>query len=146
MNTNETMIKEAVNRMRQLGLYEITVNNFTESGTVKKSVRTRITGIGSQPIITASIYDLSKEQQKCIADFEKEYDSFVYHVIETHFEFGIVNDLLYVSNNTDQWEMEQEDLSYKTPCVYCVNTTYPDYSEFGSIALEPRGTGLIRVG
>ncbi|WP_088271957.1 hypothetical protein [Enterococcus wangshanyuanii] len=70
----------------------------------------------------------------------------VYHVIETNTEFGLVNDLLYVSNNTDQWEMEQEDLSYKTPCVYCVNTTYPDYSEFGSIGIQSSGGGLIRVG
>ncbi|MBO0474858.1 hypothetical protein JZO86_14240 [Enterococcus ureasiticus] len=145
MNTNETIIKEAINRMRQLGFYKEAINDFIESGAVKNSVRTKIIGIGTQPIITAFVYDLSKEQQKCIADFEKKYDSFVYHVIETHFEFGIVNDLLYVSNNTDQWEMEREDISSNTPCVYSVNNTYPDYSEFGSIIVQPKSVGLIRV-
>ena len=146
MKTNETIINEAIKRMRKLGLYEEAINKFLQSGTVFKSERTNLSILGVGSNIIGTVLDLSKEQKKFISDFEKEYDSMVYHVIETNTEFGLVNDLLYVSNNTDQWEMEQEDLSYKTPCVYCVNTTYPDYSEFGSIAIQSSGGGLIRVG
>ncbi|MBO0423407.1 hypothetical protein [Enterococcus plantarum] len=146
MNTNEKIKNEAIKRMRQLDLYEEAINKFIQSGTVFKSERTNLSILGIGSSVIGTIYELSNEQKKCISDFEKEYDSMVYHVIETNTEFGLVNDLLYVSNNTDQWEMEQEDLSYKTPCVYCVNTTYPDYSEFGSIAIQSSGGGLIRVG
>lgn len=146
MNTNETITKEAVNRMRKLDLYEEAINNFIKSGTVYKSERTNLSILGVGSNIIGTILELSTEQKKSISDFEKEYDSLVYHVIETNTEFGLVNDLLYVSNNTDQWEMEQEDLDSNTPCIYCVNTTYPDYSEFGSIAIQSSGGGLIRVG
>lgn len=146
MNTNETIIKEAANRMRKLGLYEEVINEFIQTGSVNKSERTNLSVLGIGNTIIGTILNLSNEQKKNISDFEKEYDSLVYHVIETNTEFGLLNDLLYVSNNTDQWELEQEDLASNTPCIYCINTTYPDYSEFGSIAIQSNGGGLIRVG
>jgi hypothetical protein len=41
-----------------------------------------------------------------VTTFEKDNEAIVYHVIESHSNFGIIFCLLYVSNNEEQWDSE----------------------------------------
>lgn len=145
MILTEQIFNEVLKRMKQIDLFQEAIDNFKNSKEIYKSERTKILGLTSGELTIGKILTLSDEQKHSVAEFEKKYNSFVYHIIETNTQFGLLNDFLYVSSNQDEWELEREDLAYKTPCIYCLNTIEPDFSEFGSIAIESRGGGLIRI-
>ena len=67
-------------------------------------------------------------------EFEKEYKAYVYLILISHSNIGTCYNFLYVSNNEDEWEMDNEDLKYGTPIVYCHNRDM-EIDEFGSIGI-----------
>lgn len=124
--------QEAIKRMKQLGLYTNTIREFEKDNVLNRSDN----GI---------LFWLTDEEKRLVSKFEREYDTVVYHVIRNNTKFGMLLSLLYVSNDEDEWEMDQEDIQQRTPIAYVYNVDEPMFSEFGSIGVENRYGGLVRT-
>ena len=97
---------------------------------------------------TGGLYEFSsnKELTEKVHEFEKEHNALVYHVIHTPtMEMDMYN-FLFVSDYDEEWEMENEDIKDGYVFAYVWNTTVDYFSEFGSIVVQGRFGGLIRIG
>lgn len=134
----EKMINEAVNRMKNLGLFTQIINEFKKSQVVEYSEPTPLGGI---------LYWVhnNPEWMDKVKAFEQKYGGLVYHAVHSYTEFGELLHLLYVSQYEEEWEMERLDIEDRAPIVYGVNLSDPTLSEFGSIRVQERAGGLIQV-
>lgn len=127
---------EAIKRMKAFGFFSDTVKLFEKNGTP----------LSSEPPCGA-FYALNDQQKAAVHEFEEEYGGLVYSVIRSfHQELGVIDNLLYVSDEKDEWPMDWDDIENMCPCVYAVNYNTPEFSEFGSIGVKMgAGAGLIRI-
>lgn len=138
--TREAMKKEAERRIKMLNLHHNAVQEFIEEGRLNRSDRTRIVSPFGKHLI-----GLNDEEKQMVAQIEKEWDIYVYHMTHESFEFGECYDMLYVSRYSDEWEADRMDLKDGFPVVYVCNATAPDLSEFGHIGIKAVGGGIIRT-
>ena len=73
----------------------------------------------------------------------------VYHVIKGTYDFGdgekmIMDSLLYVSDEKEEWKYDRNDMKQGYIMSYVYNETYPDLSEFGTVGVVPINGGLSR--
>ncbi len=127
---------EAIKRMKAFGFFSDTVKLFEKNGTP----------LSSEPPWGA-FYALNDQQKAAVHEFEEEYGGLVYSVIRSfHQELGVIDNLLYVSDEKDEWPWDWGDIENMCPCVYAVNYNTPEFSEFGSIGVKMgAGAGLIRI-
>lgn len=126
--------EEAIKRMKALGVFSQTIQQFKKSNLVSYS----------EPPMGAN-YWLDDEQKAIVDAFEKEHNSLVYFVIRSYTEFGKLDSILYVSDYEEEWEMDNEDIKDGCALVYVHNYDVPEFSEFGSIGVQERFGGLIRI-
>ena len=127
--------REAIRRMEDLDIYSETINQFETEDLVSYS----------EPPLGIN-YWFNKEQREVIEAFEKEYNALVYFAIRSYTEFGTLDSFLYVSDNEEEWEMDNEDLKDGYVVAYVYSYDAPEFSELGGIAVKPRFGGLVRVG
>lgn len=132
--TREEQIKEAIMRMKELNLHENVVREFKEENMLNMSEN------------GGFLYWLSEEHNKIIRDWEEESGNVAYHIIHNHTEFGELLSILYVGKYEDEWEMERADIKDGHVFSYVVNLDVPEFSEYGSIAIQRKIGGLVRVG
>lgn len=132
--SKENKKKEALQRMKALGIYSESIKQF-ERGMVSYS----------EPPMGAN-YWLDDEQKAIIKKFEEEYNALVYFGIRSYTEFGKLDSFLYVSDNEEEWFMDNADIQEGYAVAYVYNHDVPEYSEIGSIAVRERFGGLVRVG
>lgn len=127
---------EAIKRMKAFGFFSDTVKLFEKNGTP----------LSSEPPWGA-FYALNDQQKAAVHEFEEEYGGLVYSVIRSfHQELGVIDNLLYVSDEKDEWPWDWGDIENMCPCIYAVNYNTPEFSEFGSIGVKMgAGAGLIRI-
>ena len=127
---------EAIKRMKAFGFLHEAIELFEADGTP----------LSSEPPWGA-FYALNDRQKAAVHELEEEYDVLVYSVIRlVHQELGIIDNLLYVSDEEDEWPMDWDDIENMCPCVYAVNYNAPELSEFGAIGVKMgAGAGLIRI-
>lgn len=131
---------EAINRMKELGLFAPCIKVFKNRDEVQLS----------EP--TGGLYEFSsnKELTTKVQEFERKNNALVYHVIHTPMRLdGEVMDMynfLYVSDYQEEWEMDQNDIKEGYALVYVWNKTIDYFSEFGSIAVKEKFGGLVRIG
>lgn len=128
--------EEAVKRMKYLGLSEGCINAFKQ-GKVWLSE------------YFGTLYETDENLQKMIDDFQKESGCLVYHVVRSICTLGVdiemkMDSFLYVSPYTEEWDMEHDDMKSGMLFAYVYNHTIPEYSESGSICVEPQIGGLVR--
>lgn len=126
--------QEAINRMKALGIFPETIKQF-KGGMVSYS----------EPPLGAN-YWLDDDQKKIVKGFEEEHNALVYFVIRSYTEFGKMDSLLYVCDYEEEWEMDREDINSGYVMVYTYVYDVPYFSEIGSIAVQGRFGGLVRVG
>ena len=80
-----------------------------------------------------------------IREKEEEYGILAYMVIKSTTVFGVLYDILYVSENKEDWAMDAELMEDNVVMSYCINSTEPLFSEFGTIMLESTIGGLHRI-
>lgn len=149
----ETVKTEILNRFKKLGLWDEAVNAFKEKGKACVSLRR---SIGRCPI--GVVYLVPDQWSELVAEIEEKVNGKVYHIIQTTMEFGVLLDVLYVKNNSEDWDIENEDLKHNrlfSCCLNCGNIEGDILSEtirlsdvemeYGSIEVAERGGGLIRV-
>lgn len=129
----EMQVKEAIERMKMLHIMDRPIKEFEKEGVLNLSEEIGL------------LYWLDDEEKKMVADFEEEYSCVVYHVIKTFSTLGLMYSLLYISKNTEEWEMDLADIRDGRAFVYVVNKDMPDCSEFGTIGIRPSFGGVIRT-
>ncbi|WP_019139274.1 hypothetical protein [Peptoniphilus timonensis] len=128
----ETQVKEAIKRMNLLNIFKPTIKEFEDEGKISKS-------------IMGGLYWLDDEDIKRVKEFEEKFNAVVYNVIECDTEFGRLQNLLYVSENQEEWEYDIQDIKDGMVFSYVYNLDVPDFSEFGSIGIRNFDGGLLRV-
>lgn len=126
---------EAIKRMKELGLFAPCIKAF-------KRDEVQL----SEP--TGGLYEFSSNAELTakVKEFENENNALVYHVIHTPtMEMDMYN-FLYVSDYQEEYEQDNEDIKDGYVFVYVWNKTIDYFSEFGSIAVQGRFGGLVRIG
>ena len=137
MNISREMKKEeALKRMVALDLFPPCIQAFKNRDEVQLSE------------MTGGLYEFSDDAELVakVKEFEEKYDALVYHVIHTFTQFGELYNFLYVSDYEEEYEMEWEDLKDNYVFAYVWNKTDEWCSEFGTIAVQQKFGGLVRVG
>lgn len=126
------MKEEALKRMEMLKMSRQCINAF-KRGEIWESE-----GIGA-------LYECNDNEKKLIKDFEEDSGCLVYHMIHNKFDFGECYTMLYVSNDTEEWEQDIEDLKNGYPLAYVKNIDDDWCSEFGCVGIRSSIGGLVRV-
>lgn len=141
MNVSREIKKvEAINRMKELGLFAPCIKAFKSRDEVQLSEQ------------TGGLYEFSADRELTakVQEFERKNNALVYHVIHILMRLdGEVMDMynfLYVSDYQEEWEMDQNDIKEGYALVYVWNKTIDYFSEFGSIAVKEKFGGLVRIG
>ena len=138
--TMETKKTEAIKRMKELKLFAPCIKAFDKRNELQLT----------EP--NGGLYEFSNDAELTakVREFETEYNALVYHVIHSPLsvcgEFMDMYNFLYVSDYSEEWEMDNEDIKANYTMVYVWNKTIPEFSEFGSIAVAQRFGGLVRIG
>ena len=134
------IVDEAVMRMQMIGLFEPVIKDFKKHDRVQLS---------EAPL--GACYWLDEAQQAVVDRFEATHHNYkVYHVVRTFTEFGELLSLLYVSDDTEEWQEERHDLSKDSdgmmwPICWVENMNAPELSEMGSIGVKlSPAAGLLR--
>ena len=109
----------------------------------KLAVCERFYGFGSGFIVLSS--ELPKEILVQIRELEERHGLMAYAAIKTETEFGLLYDILYVCKDKEDWEIDAMLMEDNVVMSYCINTTEPAFSEFGTIGLASMYGGLYRV-
>ena len=94
-----------------------------------------IAGCGpSKPVL--NVYTWSDYvDPKLIEEFEEQNNALVYLVVRSYTTFGKMDCYLYVSDYTEEWAQDREDIKEMQPLAYVYNHDMPDCSEFGCIGI-----------
>lgn len=125
------MKEEALKIMKYLKMFPNVIREFKEENKLNKS-ETR-NGI---------LYWLSDEEQNIVNDFEQEHpNTLVYHIIKTNtVDFGVVYDLLYITEDQEDWDLYKEYLKDNLVLAYTVT----QFAESGLIKIKSVNGGLVR--
>ena len=135
MIDRELKKREAIERMKKIGIFDGTIKDFQDDDLISQSL---------PPL--GACYWIEGEQLDRVRKFEEQHNALVYFVIHSYTEFGEMDSYLYVSDHEEEWEQDCEDLEYGQMLAYVYNYGDPDLSEFGSIGFElTAAAGLRRV-
>lgn len=135
MNVSREIKKvEAIKRMKAMGIFPDAIKQFKNADIV----------MVSEPPL-GGLYWLNDEEKEMVRKFEQENNALVYLVVRSFTNIGKMDNLFYVSNYDDEWEMDNDDIKENYSFVYVVNHDMPDCSEFGSIAWKSIGGGVLRA-
>ena len=139
--TRELMKKEAEARIKMLNLHPNAVHEFVKEGKLNRSDYRKI-----GPLVGGALFWLTGEEKAMVKAIEDKYNILVYHLTHENVgDLGECYDMLYVSDDTDEWELDRDDLKAGMPIAYVYNKTYPDCSEFGAIGIKAAQGGLVRT-
>lgn len=133
--SKEMKKKEAIKRMEAFRLFKPCIKVFKKYDEVQLSEH------------TGGLYEFSDnvELNEKIKEFESEHNALVYHVIHTYTEFGELYSFLYVGDEEEEWVLDHADIHAGYAMVYVWNKSDDWMSEFGSIAVQERIGGLVRI-
>ena len=135
--SQENKRKEAVERMRLLGIFNQTIEQFEREGLVS---------ISEPPV--GVFFWAEDEDLDRIHEFEQMHNAVVYMVIRSHTTIGKMDSYLFVGDYPDEWNEDRESLTKPENGVfaYVYNHDAPDCSEFGNIGAQRTfAAGLIRI-
>lgn len=133
-------VNEALTRMQMLNIMGSVRNAFKRSGRVFYSER-------QSKFMDGILYYLDNNPKyvKFVKEFEKKYNTVVYHAQLIHTNIGTMLSLLYVSSETEEWPLDRRDLANGEVYAYVVNLDCPDDSEIGLIGVKPVNGGITRT-
>lgn len=103
--SKEEIKQEVLERMKILNLEEKVIRRFKEENTLCKSMEIHT----SKEIVIRTRY-IRDNEKEIINQFENETNLFVYHIIKSFNNVETIFDLLYISQNKEEWEKEKEEL------------------------------------
>lgn len=129
--------REAVLRMKALGIFPETIRQFEEDGLVS---------ISEPPM--GAFYWAEGEDLERIRAFEEEHNATVFMVVRSFTEYGKMDCYLFVSDYPEELEQDRAFAYAPEDGVFCYvyNIDAPDCSEFGDIGLtRTPAAGLLRI-
>ena len=132
---------EALERMKQLHLLDDVIKCFREAGKLFRSEGVQMPGGKRMGVL----YWLTDEEEAMVKEWEEQTGNMVYHVIQNRTKYGMLYSFLYVSTDTEEWEMDNEDLKEGCPIAYVKNVDDEDCSEYDGIGIEPLWGALVRT-
>lgn len=124
---------EAIRRMKKLGIFPQTIKEFEEENKVNYSEN------------GGFLYWADEQMERFIKELEDKYNMVIYHIIKSYTEFGTLLSCLYVEDEKEEWGYFDEDIADGICFAYVANIDCVECSEFGSIGIESRIGGLVRV-
>lgn len=82
-----------------------------------------------------AFYWAEGDDLKRIREFEEQNNALVYLVVRSYTTFGKMDCYLYVSDYTEEWAQDRDDIKEMQPLAYVYNHDMPDCSEFGCIGI-----------
>ena len=132
--TNLEQKKEALARMKMLGLHENVIKEFEKDSILNVSE------------VNGFLYWVGNEdEKKWLDEWQKETGNLVYHLIRTNTEFGKILNILYISQYEEEWESEKEEIKEDVLFSYVKNLDVEEFSEYGRIGITKATGGLIRI-
>lgn len=116
---------EAVERMKQLGLYGPTIKTFKNEGVVS---------ISEPPM--GAFYWIEGDELKEMREWEQEHNALVYVIVRSFTTLGQMDSYLYVSDYEEEWQEDKKLLKEGEACAYVINRMMPDCSEMGYIGIK----------
>lgn len=134
MNTEQKQHykKEAIKRMKELGIIDDTIQQFEQGDLVSYSLR-------------GGNYWLDSAFKQLVTEFEEKHDYLVYYAILSYTSMGRMLSLLYISNREEEWSGDWKELKQGFQMSYVFNLDIPEYSEFGLIGFRPLFGELVRT-
>ena len=132
--SREIKKEEAIKRMKAMNIYSDAIKQFKNADIV----------MVSEPPF-GGLFWLNDEEKEMVSKFEQENNALVYLVVRSFTNLGTMDNIFYVSDYQDEWEMDNADLNENYACVYVINYDMPDCSEFGTIAWKSVGGRVLRV-
>lgn len=134
--TREIKKAEAIKRMKALKLFSPCIKHFEKYDEVQLS----------EPPI-GGLYEFSRDDElnAKIREFEAEYNALVFHVIHTYTGFGEMYNFLYVSDEEEEWELDNHYIENGYVFCWVWNKDEEYFSEFGTISVKPIFGGLVRI-
>lgn len=126
--------EEAVRRMKMLNIYGPAREKFRRSNKV----------MVSEPPF-GGLYYLNDAQQEVAKKLADEYGALVYLVVRSFCEDMEMESYFYVSDNEEEWAMDNEDIRDGYAVTWTENLSCPEFSEFGSIGFRCAGGGVLRT-
>ncbi len=125
-----TIKDEIIDRMELLQLHKNVIEDFRQNNKLNRSENYGI------------LYWLTDEEKQLVKTFEKENaGTIVYHIIKTITQdLEIVYDLLYVTEDIEDWTIDREYLQDDLVLSY----TITENPESGFIKIKKINGGLIR--
>lgn len=124
--------KEAYRRMTEL---QLNINGIQEF--MKEDILNISSG--------GSLMHLDDEQTAIVQKFEEKYDVLVYHVIQNDTYLGTMLTLLFVSDQSGEWEQDRAYVKARNPLTYVINLDDETQSEFGSVKVETHAGVMVRT-
>lgn len=127
--------QEAIARMKALGIFPQTIEQFKDDGYVS---------ISEPPF--GAFYWAKGDDLKRIKQFESEHDALIYMVIRSYTNIGKLDSFLFVSDYWEEWKLDRNDIKHQQILAYVYNHDAPDFSEIGAIGVERTpAAGLCRT-
>ncbi len=97
--SEEEIIEEAIKRMKILKLHKNAIKEFEQKRRLNKSI-----------LNMGILFWLDEKEEEMVKELEKKYNFMVYHIIHTLSNLGETYEILFISNNREEWFDEREDL------------------------------------
>ena len=132
-----SMKREAVRRLRKLGIMEETIQQFIDDNIVTMSEE-MMPGIGI-------LYWANDREKQAIKDFESNGKYLIYHGIRIRTDQGYIAYFLFVSNDENDKEYFDYNIQQNVTYIWCdkLDTNY--YSEGGTCYIAPGMGGIVEV-
>ena len=133
--SREEKKNEAICRMARLGLIPAAIKQFKNENLIN---------ISEPPF--GGLFWVKEDDLERIKAFEEKWDAVVYHVIRSFTDMGQMDSFLYVSDNKDEWGLDNEGIGSGEVLAYVFNHDEPDCSEIGYIGVKRTiAAGLARI-
>ena len=134
----EEMKEQAVKQMKVLKLNNKVIEDYMKEDKIYKSIN-----------IKPYLEEITEEEKKLIEDFEKKYETIVFHIININSKILNQYELLFVTRNKENWKDDVVDNKngFMISNTIVINTELNKQmvNEIGIIGIENNNGGVYRV-
>lgn len=132
------MKEQVIKQMKALKLNNKVIEDYLKENKIYKSTN-----------IKPYIEEIPEEEKKLIEDFEKKYETIVFHVINVNSQILNQYELLFISRNKEKWKDDVVDNKngFIISNTIVINTKLNKQmvNEIGIIGIENNNGGVYRV-
>lgn len=126
---------EAIERMKALGIFPQTIEQFKDEGFIS---------ISEPPF--GAFYWANDQDLERVRQFEAEYNALVYVGIRSYTTIGKLDSYLFVSDHANEWSLDRKNIREVGDglLAYVYNHDAPECSEMGYIGVARTAAAGLR--